>query len=230
MSRASSTSAGSISGWPSVPVWSPPRKSLVDQVGEPARDVEQTRLSPRPREGDRRLDQVAGAVELVTLLEIRPAPGRVGDPAPGVQVAVGLLGGLDELDSVGGELLELGRALAPELPRERLEPLVDVRVAEDHAASLALEPSRRDAEVVERPCPFELLVPSEDRHRAVHPLPVAEETARQPHPGRVQRAQPDPRRRRRRDHRNELFLRPLRQTPSRPPSKFREALREALRR
>ncbi len=50
-------------------------EDLADVVGEPAGDVEQPRVAGAARVGDRRLDQVAGAVELVVPGEVHEALG-----------------------------------------------------------------------------------------------------------------------------------------------------------
>jgi hypothetical protein len=130
---------------------------VVDQIGKAAGDGEEGAVARRPRGRDSRLDQMPRAVEFVAHLQVGPAPGGVDHLAPAVQISVGCLGGGDELDRVVCEAIQLVRRLACALPRERLEPFVDVRVAEDHASPLARAPSRRDPEVVEGSGAFELL-------------------------------------------------------------------------
>ena len=148
---------------------------LVDQVGEATGDREEGRVSRRSRGRDSRLEEVACAVELVAHLQVGPPPRGVDDLAPAVEIAVRLLRGGDELRRLAREALELGRRLAPELPGDRLEPLVDVGVAEDHAAPLARRPSRRDPQVVERPGALELLRAAKKRDLPVHPLALREQ-------------------------------------------------------
>ena len=168
-------------------------EDLVDQVGEPTGDREEGHVARRPRERDPGLDQMARAVELVAHLEVGPPPVRIDDLAPAVQVAVGLLRSPHELDRLGGQALQLGRRPAAELPRERLEPLVDVGVAEDHAAADAFDPPGGDAQVVERPGPLELGGPVQDRHLAVRPLALAEQPTVDPNARRIDRPEPNPR-------------------------------------
>ena len=120
-----------------MPVSVPCPEHLVDQVGEATGDREEGRVSRGSRKRHSRLEEVARAVELVAHLQVGPPPGRVDDLAPAVEIAVRLLRGGDELRRLAREALELGRRLAPELPGDRLEPLVDVGVAEDHAPPLA---------------------------------------------------------------------------------------------
>src|SRR5262249_2641536 len=130
---------------------------VVDQIGKAAGAAEEGAVAPRPRGCDSRLDQMPRAIEFVAHLQVGPAPGGIDHLAPAIQISVGRLGGRDELDRLACEAVQLVRWLAVALPRERLEPLVDVRVAEDHASPLARAPSRRNSEVVESSGPFELL-------------------------------------------------------------------------
>ena len=177
----------------------PAAEGLVDQVGKPRRDGEERGVAGRACLGDRGLYQVAGAVELVTLLQVAPAPRGVDDLAPAVQVAVRLLRGGDELDGVGIQPRELVRRLAPELPAEGLEPLVDVRVAEDHAAPFAGRTAGGDAQVVERAGTLELLRTPQDRDLPVRPLALPKQATLQLDAPRIDRAQRDAGSRRRHD-------------------------------
>src|SRR5262249_59412267 len=97
-----------------------------------------------------------------------------------------------ELDRLACETVQLVRWLAPALPRERLEPFVDVRVAEDHASPLARAPSRRNSEVVESSGAFELLGTAKKRDLPVHPLPVREQAVPDGDAPGVDRAEPHP--------------------------------------
>ena len=65
---------------------------VYDQVRHPPSHLEQARVTGRPMQRHRRLDQVSGAVELVS-------PRQLDEPLPGeshlevrVEVAIGLLG------------------------------------------------------------------------------------------------------------------------------------------
>jgi hypothetical protein len=171
-------------------------EGVDEQIREAARDPEEAGRASASR-SDPRLDQVTGTVELMSHLEVAPGLAAIELPVA-VQVAVGLLRRSDELGRFAREPLELPVRLARGLPGERLEPFVDVGVAEDHAAPCARRPAGGDAQVLERPCPLELLRAPEKRHLAVDPLPLAEKSANDPHPGRVERPEPHPRRRCRR--------------------------------
>ena len=87
--------------------------------------------------GDRGLDQVAGAVQLVAGGQLGVA-GLAGDLDVGVQVTVGLLGLHQEIGCLGRERGQRGVAgrpgLAGQLPGDRLQGLVDVGVHERRAA------------------------------------------------------------------------------------------------
>ena len=66
---------------------------LAQQIGEPAGDVEQYAITGRPRLRDRGLQQVAGALQLVPLLQIAVPLTTEDKSCVGVQVAVRLLCG-----------------------------------------------------------------------------------------------------------------------------------------
>ena len=63
----------------------------VDMVGIAAHDVEQLALAGGMEVGDRRLDQMSGAIELVAVAQVRPALARLHADEPGIEVAVRLL-------------------------------------------------------------------------------------------------------------------------------------------
>ena len=178
-------------------------EDLVDQVGEATGDREESGVSRRSRRRHSGLEQVTCAVELVPHLQVGPPPGGVDDLAPAVEIAVGLLRGRDQLRRLAREALELSRRLAPEFPGERLEPLVDVRVAEDHAAPLARRPSRRDPQVVERPGALELLRTAKKRDLSVHPLAFGEQSVTDYDAAAVDRSESHPGGGRRRDARHD---------------------------
>ena len=70
---------------------------VVDVVRQAARHLRQQVVVPGPQPGDRRLEQVAEAVQLVPGLQVGVARGLPGPPEAGVQVAVGFLGRGDPL-------------------------------------------------------------------------------------------------------------------------------------
>ena len=160
-----------------------------EQIGAAAGDLEEARRAG-PAGGDPRLDQVTGAVELVPHLEVAPALAAAETPVA-VQVAVGLLGRRDELRRLLRERLELRVRLARGFPGERLEPLVDVRVAEDHAPPRTRRPTGGDAQVLERARLLELLRSAEERHLAVDSLPLAEKPVEDPRRRRGERPEAD---------------------------------------
>ena len=137
------------------------------------------------------------AVELVAILQVGPTPGGIDHLAPAVQVPVGFLRCGDELDRLLREGFELGRRLTPDLPGERLKPLVDVGVAEHHPPPLAREPSRRDPQVVEGPRALEFLGAAKERHLPVHGLTIGEQPTADDHAAAVNWAQSHACRRRR---------------------------------
>ena len=116
-------------------------RARVDEADGAHRDVEQPVVAERPMPGDRRLDQVTDAVQLVAPLEVAVrSPARHLHVA--VEVAIGSLSGRDHGDDLVGRAARPGSASAAELPADRLEPLVDVGVEEreDDAEGLAERP------------------------------------------------------------------------------------------
>ncbi len=127
----------------------------VDVVGEAPGDVEEPGAAGGAPERDRRLDQVPGAVQLVAPVQLGPAPVGAHHLVVGLEVAAVLLGlgeqPGDLLDAFGqpGRLVGAGGRV-PELPGDRFQPLVDVRVEERQVVDvLAGRGARREAEVVE---------------------------------------------------------------------------------
>ena len=164
-------------------------EDLVDQVGEATCDREEGRVARRSCGRHSSLEEMACAVELVAHLQVGPAPARVDDLAPAVEIAVRLLCRGDKLGRFARVALERGRRLAAELPGDRLEPLVDIRVAEHHAPTLTRDASRGDAQVVERPGALELLGTSKKRDLPVHPLAVRQQAVADDDAAAVDRAE-----------------------------------------
>lgn len=115
----------------------------VQVVGEPDRHVQQFLAAGRPVVGDRGLDEVTGAVQLVPPAQVLVAAAVRGHLEPGVQIAVGLLGIRDQRDDpihIGGQPGRGSRAgldrsgRRAELPGGGLQPLVDVGVHEGQVA------------------------------------------------------------------------------------------------
>ena len=82
--------------------------------------LEQFGGAPGPAVGHRRLQEVAGTVELVAPAQV--VPGELGVLAlePTVQVAVRALGPAIELGGLAGELLHAAGQAAMAVPRHRL--------------------------------------------------------------------------------------------------------------
>lgn len=102
------------------------------------RDEPVVGIRSRAVPGDRRLEQMPEAVQLVPPLQIRPAVALAQAAEHRVHVAVGLLRGSDARHDRPEPLLERGvcRGIRPsDLPGERLEVLVDLGVGELPAAA-----------------------------------------------------------------------------------------------
>ncbi|CAM5650614.1 hypothetical protein SGRIM119S_03971 [Streptomyces griseorubiginosus] len=122
----------------------------VDVVGELACHVQEFGAAGGPVVGHRGLDQMSGAVQLVTPAQLLVPLAALAELEPRVEVAVVLLGrghkGDDAVD-VGGERLVLALT---ELPGGGLQPLVDVRVHERVGTlELALGRARGEPQVVQ---------------------------------------------------------------------------------
>ena len=150
---------------------------LDGQVGEAAGDLEHVLAPGSAGDRDGGLDQVAGAVQLVALLEVPPALLGVHALDPGVQVAVVLLGRPQQSDRVVEERAPPGVAGATGLPADRLEHLVEVGVGEPQAAELGGRRRVGDAaEVVEVAARLEPGDAVVDRRGPVELLPGAQES------------------------------------------------------
>jgi hypothetical protein len=89
-----------------APVWP---EHGVDAVDEPPGDGQQLVVADSAPVGDRRLDQMAGAVELVAVGEVGPAASRLGDRVVGVDVAIVALAAATS--SINVSLLARSRSL-----------------------------------------------------------------------------------------------------------------------
>ena len=89
-------------------------EDLAHEVGGATGDVDQSvvGVGTRAHAGDRRLEEVAEAVQLVAPLEVGPARALARPPEPRVEVAVGLLGRRDPRDDRAEPRLELVRRQA----------------------------------------------------------------------------------------------------------------------
>jgi hypothetical protein len=107
---------------------------VPDMVRQTAGDGEQAVVACAPPQRHRGLKEVAGAVELVRRRQVGETSLSGPQLEPGVEVAVRILGGDDQRDSLVAERTEAVGVLvvdaSPQLPAHRLQPLVDVGVNE----------------------------------------------------------------------------------------------------
>jgi hypothetical protein len=154
-------------------------EELLDQVvGEPPGHGEQGRaaitLAALCRHS--RLDKVPGAVQLVAVGQVRIA-GPPGDLDIGIQVAVRLLRGLQQLGCLCGEAGQRFRGGAGHLPGDRFQRLVQVGVHELRAAVLAVAMADGQPEVGEVAGRIELPQCEGQAGRAVPLLPLVQQPA-----------------------------------------------------
>ena len=160
----------------------------LDEVGGLPRDVEEVAAAGRLEVRDARLDEVAGAVELVVVAQVREAL-LVAELVRRVEVAVGPLRAGEEADGgvrLRGDARVLARA---EAVRRGLERLVHVGVGEDVALVAARLPGGRALEVLDRPHLAQLAEEVRHRRLAVRPLPRGPERVGEDDPAVVARAQ-----------------------------------------
>ena len=127
--------------------------------------------------GHRRLEEVPGAVQLVVVIEVRPALVRFVDLVGGVDVAIGLLRGSHQRDDLVHHFLDLRIADVGEVEGGGFEPFVDVGVHKDGAAIFALACTGSQSQVVEVAGLFQHPVAVADAHLAVDRLFVEPESA-----------------------------------------------------
>ena len=126
----------------------------VDVVGEPAHDVQQGALAGSLVVGDAGLDHVSGAVQLVAFGQVGPALFRRLHCEIGVEVAVGLLRGADQLDGGVGIAFQGRIGMLREQVGHRFQPLGHVAILEHHAVECAVAAPGCDAEVLDRVAGF----------------------------------------------------------------------------
>ena len=172
-----------------------------DAIHRSLRDAHQPVIAGPTLPGDRRLDQVAGRVELVPPLEVGELPATLRHLEVGVQVAVVALCRGDEFHDGFGQADE--RRIGPlgDLPADRLEPLVDIGIEEGEGlpgviatAGVAAFGGRcrvprrgRQPKVPEVAGGLELGGSVRDRHVVVEALPVGPEAPRDPVAGQPDR-------------------------------------------
>ena len=157
------------------------QEHLDEVVGEAPGDREEPFVAAYPGAGNRRLDQVAGAVHLVAVLQLGVALGRLDHLVVGVEVAVVALRGEEEFGRLGDEVEQVVVADPPGLPGHRLELLVEVGVGEPRTAELDLAGAAGEPEVVEVARLFELLQAERNAGVAVDLLPAGQRPAGELH-------------------------------------------------
>ena len=182
----------------------------VDGVCRAAGNGQQPVVAERPVPGDRRLDEMADAVQLVAELQVAVFAPRRQDLDERVEVAVVSLRRGDEVDRLVGHGRDAVVPRPPELPAHALEPLVDVRVEErerpvEHDPERAVAPGRgpgREPEVLEVAGLDQLLEGVRQRPLAVRTQPLGPEAAGDRHVLPAERAKPADGPRRRQDGRD----------------------------
>ena len=137
-------------------------------VGEAPRDVQQSVPAGRAIVRDRGLEQVAGAVELVVVAQIGPAPVGADDLVERIQVPVGSLGTREQVDHLVDVAADGRVVLLGEHVRRGLQPLVEVGVGEPQAPVRARDAPGGDRDVVEHTAVDQLAVPVRQRLVPVH--------------------------------------------------------------
>ncbi len=95
-------------------------------VRKAAHDVEKLALAGRLVIGDGSLDQMAGAIELVVVAQIGPAPVGLHALEPGIEISVLVLQLLVHVDDPVGARLEFRIGAAVERIGDRLDRLAEV--------------------------------------------------------------------------------------------------------
>ena len=120
-------------------------------VGHFAGHVEQLVLAGGLLVGDGRLDQMAGAVQFMAVLDVLPAILRLDERVIGVEIAVRLLGGGDVVDDGVGPLLQVGVALVGQRVGDAFEDLVDIGIVVERPSCLPFSSPAATAKFWMRP-------------------------------------------------------------------------------
>ena len=148
----------------------------IDQaIGKPAGDPEQLIAAGHPMMGHRRLKQVPGAVKLVVVSEVREPERPLLAAVVGVEVAVRLLRGLDQVDRCAIRLSVSGLDAVDEIPTRGFDPLVRVAVPEHRGLDRRRFSPGRNEEVVERVALPELVPACRDARRGDDRLALLEQ-------------------------------------------------------
>src|SRR6185503_11253320 len=117
-------------------------KSGFNQVGKAAGDVENPPFARRLEIRDGALNEMSGAIELVRLPEVGPAPARLLHREIGVEVAVRLLGLLKQLNGLVGNLLQFRVPGTAQAKPNGLQPFRNVRILKNIAIKIPFLQSR----------------------------------------------------------------------------------------
>lgn len=172
-------------------VFLPWAEASIDEVDEGQCEIQQVGATCGAGEGDAGLQPVTEHVQLMGPVQLGELPLRVHALDPGVQVAAGILHAGDESDHLVEPGVMRAGAGAADLPGDRFDDLVQVRVGEDEAPVGSLGLAEQPAEVVEHAGGLQLCDAVRDGLGGVELLPGAEGPVRvQGHRGQVQRMQP----------------------------------------
>jgi len=150
-------------------------KDRVDMIGQVARDIEEPGIAQGPLKGDRRLKEMAGAVQLVAVIEIEPALIRLDHGVIAIQLAIGLLRCDDQADDLLGHALQVGVRAVAQLPGQCFQPLVDRLIGEIAPGIGAGHPSGSQPEVRQIARPLQHGVTMSEADLAIgQPLPGPE--------------------------------------------------------
>ena len=126
----------------------PRAEGAIDQVREPANDLEQPALAGRLEVGDARLDEMTGHVEFVAIPKIRPAVLRLDEREVGVEVAVRLLRLRDRRDQPVEFGVERRIGVRAQPVARRLDPLREVGILPEKAVEPPFLLARRHLEIM----------------------------------------------------------------------------------
>ncbi len=151
----------------------------VDIVCEALRDGEQARVAGGAAKGDGSLHEVPRAVQFVAVVQVLPAAIGLDDLPIGVEIAVRLLCGLDELHSCVRHLFQLRFGLRRQRIGDCFQPLVDIGVHEEGPSVLSVSRARSQTQIMKIAVEFELPVAVAQADGAIDALPLAPEAIRQ---------------------------------------------------
>ena len=113
-------------------------QTLVDEIHEPACRPEQLILARGLVIGHRALHQMAQAVQLVVVAQVGQRGVHAVDDVIGVQIAIGVLGGADDVDGFVRDFFQLRVGMLGQTVTDGLDPLGEVRILEEEAVELVI--------------------------------------------------------------------------------------------